>query len=56
MSSSRLPAFSLALVLGALLAGGNVFIAQRVAPELLALPPVMAHRARSGARKGTNRR
>ena len=42
MSSSRLPAFSLALVLGAILAAGNVVIARRVAPELLALPPVVA--------------
>jgi hypothetical protein len=42
MSSSRLPAFSLALVLGAVLAAGNVVIGQRVAPELLALPPVVA--------------
>jgi hypothetical protein len=40
MSSSRLPAFSLAL--GAVLAAGNVVIGQRVAPELLALPPVVA--------------
>ena len=42
MSSSRIPAFSLALVLGALLAGGNVFLAQRFAPELLAFPPIVA--------------
>ena len=42
MSSSRLPAFSLALVLGAVLAAGNVAVGQRVAPELLALPPVVA--------------
>ena len=42
MGSSRIPAFSLALVLGALLAGGNVFLAQRFAPELLAFPPIVA--------------
>jgi hypothetical protein len=42
MSSSRLPAYSLALVLGALLAAGNVFVSQRFAPDLLALPPVLA--------------
>jgi len=42
MSSSRLPALSLALALGALLAGGNVVVAQRFAPDLLALPPAMA--------------
>jgi hypothetical protein len=42
MSSSRLPAFSLALLLGAVFAAGNVVIGQRVAPELLALPPVVA--------------
>ncbi len=42
MSSSRIPAFALALVLGAILAGGNVFLAQRFAPELLAFPPIVA--------------
>jgi hypothetical protein len=42
MSSSRIPAFSLALMLGALLAGGNMFLAQRFAPELLAFPPIVA--------------
>jgi uncharacterized protein DUF2760 len=42
MSSSRIPAFPLALVLGALLAGGNVFLAQRFAPELLGFPPIVA--------------
>ncbi len=42
MSSSRIPAFSLALVVGALLAGGNVVGAQRLAPDLLTQPPVMA--------------
>jgi hypothetical protein len=42
MSSSRLPAFSLALVLGAVLAAGNFVIGQGVAPELLALPLVVA--------------
>jgi hypothetical protein len=42
MSSSRLPAFSLALVLGAVLAAGNFVIGKGVAPELLALPLVVA--------------
>jgi hypothetical protein len=42
MSSSRVLAFSLALVLGALFAGGNLFLAQRFAPELLAFPPIVA--------------
>jgi len=42
MSSSRLPAFFLALALGAVLAAGNVVVAQRMAAELLALPPVVA--------------
>ncbi len=42
MSSSRIPAFFLALVLGAILAGGNVLLAQRFAPELLAFPPIVA--------------
>jgi hypothetical protein len=42
VSSFRIPAFSLALVLGAILAGGNVLLAQRFAPELLAFPPIVA--------------
>src|SRR5262249_53469095 len=42
MSSSRLPAFSLAFVLGTVLAAGNVLIGKRVAPGLLALPPLAA--------------
>ena len=33
---------SLALVLGAILAGGNLFLAQRLAPELLASLPALA--------------
>jgi hypothetical protein len=32
----------LAAVLGAIVAGGNVFLVQRFAPELLALPPILA--------------
>ena len=42
VSSSRIPAFFLALVLGAILASGNVLLAQRFAPELLAFPPIVA--------------
>jgi Domain of unknown function (DUF2760) len=42
VSSSRIQAFFLALVLGAILASGNVLLAQRFAPELLAFPPIVA--------------
>jgi hypothetical protein len=42
VSNSRIPAFSLALVLGAIVAGGNVFVAQRFTPEPLAFSPIVA--------------
>ena len=42
MSNSRIPALFLALVLGVVVAGGNVFLAQRFAPELLASPMILA--------------
>ena len=42
VSNSRIPALFLALLLGAILAGGNVFLAQRLAPDLLASPPILA--------------
>jgi len=42
VSNSRIPASFLALVSGAILAVGNVFLVERFAPELLAFPPIVA--------------
>jgi hypothetical protein len=42
VGNSRIPALFLALVLGAILASGNVFLVQRLGPEPLASPSILA--------------